>query len=430
MDAQRGAVAHERERAIAVGLGGAKLLGQRIIIVESAFRQCGHDVEAADGLELEIKIVQQIDDELLRLAARAFGHRARLLRFQLGFLRALHVEEAEGGARKRTHREHRANRGDLSCTHERLPCRALARALLVELAFGLVARFALVAQVAAGSDHAAQYVVRQLYPAHIEPLLDAQQSPVDERGERIGSRTRRGKRLPNALLRNAFAKAGVGQQFVFDVAADRLRLVGERALVEVGQDRIVRSREEVNRDFGATLRDTGVVELAADEAQKRRLDFGIPQLGAARDETHDRLGDFERDELAARLHHGGERLLARHAGEPHPVLRDRRHHVLQRLEMRQVILAQRNQDPVIAAREIESFGGGFVLLYSRFERLGRAVLDEIGQVLDELRGALAPEIVGLRKRENFLELVEDQQRDERLAGRVAQDVVAMMQELP
>jgi hypothetical protein len=70
------------------------------------------------------------------------------------------------------------------------------------------------------------------------------------------------------------------------------------------------------------------------------------------------------------------------------------------------------------------------LLDSRFERLRRAVLDEIGQILDEFRGALAPEIVGLRKRETFLELVEDQQQDERLAGRVAQDVVAMVQKLP
>ena len=137
----------------------------------------------------------------------------------------------------------------------------------------------------------------------------------------------------------------------------------------------MRSREEVNGDLGATLRNAGVVELAADEAQKRGLDFGIPQLGAARDEADDRFGDFDRYQLATRLEHCGERLLSCHAGEPHPVLRDRGHHALQRLEMRQVVLAQRDQDPVIAAREVEPFAGRFVVLDPRFERLGRAVLD-------------------------------------------------------
>ncbi len=90
----------------------------------------------------------------------------------------------------------------------------------------------------------------------------------------------------------------------------------------------------------------------------------------------------------------------------------------------------RNQDPVVAAREIEPLGRRLVLLDPCLERLGRAILDQIGQVLDELLGALASEIVALRKGEDFLELVEDQQRNERPAGRVVQDVVAMMQELP
>ena len=83
--------------------------------------------------------------------------------------------------------------------------------------------------------------------------------------------------------------------------------------------------------------------------------------------------------------------------------------------MRQVILAQRNQDPIIAAREVEAFSGRFVVLDPRFERLRRAVLDQVGQVLDELCGTLAPEVVGLRERENLLELIEDQQRYERPA---------------
>src|SRR6185503_20316705 len=65
-----------------------------------------------------------------------------------------------------------------------------------------------------------------------------------------------------------------------------------------------------------------------------------------------------------------------------------------------------------------------------FERLGRAVLDQVGEVLQKLRGALAAEIVALRQREDFLELVEYQQRDQRPARRVAQHVVTVVQEFP
>ena len=50
--------------------------------------------------------------------------------------------------------------------------------------------------------------------------------------------------------------------------------------------------------------------------------------------------------------------------------------------------------------------------------------------LEELRGALAAGVVGLRQREDLLELVEDQQRHERAAGGVAQHVVAVVQEFP
>ncbi len=133
---------------------------------------------------------------------------------------------------------------------------------------------------------------------------------------------------------------------------------------------------------------------------------------------------------AAGLHHGGQRLRAGHPGEPHPVLRDRGHDALHALEMREVILAQRDEDPIVAAGEVESLDDGLVVLHPRFERLRRAVLDEIGEILEELRRALAAEVVVLRQRENFLELVEDQQRDERPAGLIAENVVAVVQELP
>src|SRR5436190_4320365 len=98
--------------------------------------------------------------------------------------------------------------------------------------------------------------------------------------------------------------------------------------------------------------------------------------------------------------------------------------------MGKVILAQRNKDPVVAAGEVEPFDRGLVLVHPGFERLRRTVLDQIGEILDELRRALPAEVVALREREQLFELVEDQQWDERSAGFVAQDVVAVVQELP
>jgi hypothetical protein len=178
------------------------------------------------------------------------------------------------------------------------------------------------------------------------------------------------------------------------------------------------------------LRDARVVEFAADKGQQRGLDLGVGKFRAAGDETDDGSRHFLGNQLAAGLEHRTQRLGTGHARESHPVLRDRRHHAFQVLEMREVVLAQRDQDAVVAAREVEALDSGFVLVHLRLERLWRPILDQVGQVFHELRRALAAEVVALRQREQFLELVEDQQRDERLARLIAQDVVAMVQELP
>ena len=175
----------------------------------------------------------------------------------------------------RTDRKDRANRRDLARTDERLARRTLAFALGSELALRLVARLALVPQRPVRAHNAAQHVVRELDAPHVEALLDAQQPPVDERRERVGSSTCLGERLADALLGNAFAKAGFREQLVLDEAPHPLRLVGERAFVELGEDRVVRPGEQIGRDLGATLCDSRVVELPADEAQQRRLDFGV-----------------------------------------------------------------------------------------------------------------------------------------------------------
>jgi len=80
--------------------------------------------------------------------------------------------------------------------------------------------------------------------------------------------------------------------FGFDDAPHGRRLVGERALVEIAEDGGVRTGKQVERDLGPPLGNARVVELAADQAQERRLDFGIGELGAAGDEAHDRCRDL------------------------------------------------------------------------------------------------------------------------------------------
>jgi hypothetical protein len=62
--------------------------------------------------------------------------------------------------------------------------------------------------------------------------------------------------------------------------------------------------------------------------------------------------------------------------------------------------------------------------------LGGAVFHQVRQVFDEARGAGAAGLIALRQGEDFLELVEDQQRDEGVAVVVAQHIVAVVQELP
>ncbi len=58
-----------------------------------------------------------------------------------------------------------------------------------------------------------------------------------------------------ALLGEALAIAGFGEQVVLDHLAHAGRLVGERALVELGEDRVARAGEEVGGDLVAALRD-------------------------------------------------------------------------------------------------------------------------------------------------------------------------------
>ena len=326
--------------------------------------------------------------------------------------------------------QHRAADRDLPRASQCLARGQFARLLCRQLLLGHFKRFALVAQVAACGDHAAQHVVREFRAAQVEPLLDAQQAPVDQRGERVGRGAGGGEGLQHALFGQALAEARLGQHLVFDELAHAGRLVGERAFVELGENRLARAGQEVDRDLAPALCNPRVIELAADQRQQRRLDLGIAEFRAAGDEAHDRLGHLFVDQRATRLAHRVQRLGASHARQAHPVLRDRGHLALEALEVREVVLAQRDQDAVVAAREVEALDDRLVVIEPRLERLRQAVLHQVGEILDEARRALAAGVIALRQGEDLLELVEDQQRRDNPAGGVEQLVVAVMQEFP
>ena len=97
--------------------------------------------------------------------------------------------------------------GDLARAHQRASRREFPLALLGEQPLGRLARLALVAQIAAALDHAAQNVVGELDAAHVEPLLDSQQAPVDEDGECAGRRAGSLEAAEQPLLRDILAKA-------------------------------------------------------------------------------------------------------------------------------------------------------------------------------------------------------------------------------
>ena len=233
-----------------------------------------------------------------------------------------------------------------------------------------------------------------------------------------------------ALLGNVLAESGVRQQLILDDVTYGRWLVRKRTLVEVAEDAGVRARQEIKGNLAASLRNPGIVELSANEAQQRRLDFGVGKLGATCDEAHDRCRNFLRDQALAGLHDRGERLLAGHARQPQAILRDARHANLQPLKRGEVVLAQRNQHPIVAARKIEVLRGRLVRLNLRLEVLGRAILNEVGEIRDEACGPCPPKIIRLRKRKDLFELIEYQQRNKSRAGLIAQDIVAMMQKFP
>jgi len=128
--------------------------------------------------------------------------------------------------------------------------------------------------------------------------------------------------------------------------------------------------------------------------------------------------------------HRLERLRARHRRQPYTVLQQAGHQLPPTVEWGQIVLAQRDQHPVVAASEVETLRGAVVLIETRLQRLRRAVLHQIPEFLDELGRALSTEVIDLREGEKLLELIEDEQRENPGTHSIVQHIVAVVQKLP
>ena len=272
--------------------------------------------------------------------------------------------------------------------------------------------------------------MRQLDPAHVQALFNAQQPAIDQGRQGIGRGAYVIEAVEQPLLGDVLPKPRTGQQVVFDHLTHRRLLIGKRALVIIAENAGMRTGEQVEGNFLAPLGDPRIVELSTNQAEQRWLDLGMGQFRSTGDEAYDGGRHLIRDESFAGLKDRCQCLFPVHRCQPQPILRDARHRLLQALERCQVIFPQRNEHSVIAAREIEPLSTRIVFVELRLDGFGWPVLDQIGQFLDETRRACTAELVALRQREDFLELIENQQRDQSRARLIPQHIVAMVQEFP
>ena len=229
---------HQCQRAQVPGLRTLECLGQRMEIIHFALSQGSDDIQAPGARQLLGEVIGEI-------AQQRFGLGARGLRHLLGTLGALRAEPGIHGCRHCEHGQHAADGGDLHRTPQCLAAGLFALALLDKLPLGGLARLAFLAQVAAVTHHAAEHIVRELDTPQVQAFLDAQQASVDQLRQRVGRSAGRVEALAQSLLGDVLAEAGIGEQVVLDDPAHLRWLVGQRALVEIREDLLVRAGEQV-----------------------------------------------------------------------------------------------------------------------------------------------------------------------------------------
>ena len=127
--------------------------------------------------------------------------------------------------------------------------------------------------VATFLNHVRQHVVGQLDTLNVQPLFEVKQPALDQVIDRGRLSTALSQDFLGTLERHVLAQARIRHQLVFDKRSDRRRLVGNAPLVIILQDPLAAARQEIGRDLRQSQRQTPIVQLAADQAQERRLQF-------------------------------------------------------------------------------------------------------------------------------------------------------------
>src|SRR6185437_14560289 len=181
-----------------------------------------------------------------------------------------------------------------------------------------------------------------------------------------------------------------------------------------------------------------LVELAAEETQQRWIHLGARAanlLGLRvlpRYRAHDGLRHLRRDQMPRRT--GAfddiQRLTVIESREPHVVQDDGRNVAPQRVQVRQIVLAQTEQYAITRMRKREAIHERRILAHGTVERARRTILNEITEQFHRARRE-APVVTPRRGgREQLLELIEHEHRNEKAARFVGQVELDVVQILP
>ncbi len=259
---------HHRQGPGANRLRASQAGRQAVVVVDLPLREFLQHVQAAETLQLLHEVVAEITEEALRLAARLFRAGTRFLSFALGMAGSLETEVSEHCGDDSCNGQNCATERNLPGPEQRFASGELTIPLLGQQTFRRFARLTFLALVAAGFDHAAQHIVRQLDAAHIQPFFDSQQTPVDQQRKRPRRGAGGREAAQQTLLGHVLAKTRRGQEVVFYDAAYGGGLVRQRALIEVGQDAGMRAGQQVEGNLAAASPDPCVVQLTADQTQQ------------------------------------------------------------------------------------------------------------------------------------------------------------------
>ncbi len=197
--------------------------------------------------------------------------------------------------------------------------------------------------------------MRELEEATPGPFLDAHQAALHELLDILLGHPGRAERF---VVDHEVSEPSPRQELFLDEGADRLAQVGDAALVEVREDLVLRPVESPLGDLGFAPLEALAIELAADDAQKRGLDFEVHELVVrvrGGDEPDHALGDVRSDDVL-RLVDGLESGDAVHPLQAETVVGDRAHLVPERFEVGEKVLAERQEYLVAVPLERELRG--------------------------------------------------------------------------